>query len=556
VRIFLTTLPARNLAVASLLAASLLIGIAQLAVLPPFEGFDEAAHYSYIEEVAETGNWPRYRDPQSAEIDDYFALAPSAHKSGGKLSYADFFAAPAATIAAGRAAARESRDPSRPWTAGKIANWEAQHPPLYYFVMAPAYLLSKGWSLVDQLLLLRGLSYLFAWLGLSLAALFAFHDVREQKGIGAASVIAPASWPYFFPMWFPEMARLGNDSLVTLIAALAFICARRLFACEGNLLRHGILGLLCGIGLLTKATFLPFVAALSALFVVRLMQARSLPEIGQIRLRGFAAFLVAVIVVAGWWYAYKFLQTGNLLGANDAVRLNEHGGLIKGLSQHDLLWPFVHGSASLVASFLWAGTWSFVVPPYIATAPLALILLALGYGYFRHLRHAESALIDWLPILTGFGFLAGLYYNTLVNISRAGVVSTPGWYLHSFAPVFSLMLAGGLAGIAAMRCRRAIRILMAYPLFFLPLALLVEVQYFSGCSEWARAFYLNVFANGPCAANFAAMWERLSVFASPTPAIGLFVAGWLLMLIGVSAAAHQLVGNAADSAGTPAVVLK
>jgi hypothetical protein len=547
----LTALSARHAAVASLLAASLLIGIAQLAVLPPFEGFDETAHYSYIQEVAETGNWPRYRDPQSVEIDDYFALAPSAHLSGSTRSYADFFAAPPGIVAAGRAAARESRDPSRPWIAGRIANWEAQHPPLYYFVMAPAYLLSKGWSLVDQLLLLRGVSYLFAWLGLSLAVLFTFHDVPEQKGIGPALFIAPAIWPYFFPMWFPEMARLGNDSLVTLIAALAFICARGLLAREGNLLRHGIVGLLCGIGLLTKATFLPFVVALSALFVARLTRGRSLPEIGQIRLRGLAAFLLVVIVVAGWWYAYKFLQTGNLLGANDAVRLSEHGGLIKGLLQYDLLAPLVHGSASLAASFLWAGTWSFMVPSFIATVPLILILLLLGYGYLRYLNHVKFALIDWLPILTLLGFLAGLCYNTLVMIAQAGVVSTPGWYLHSFAPVFSLMLAGGLAGISAMRRRRAIKILMAYPLFFLPLALLVEVQYFSGCSEWARALYINVFANGPCAANFATMWDRLSVLASPTPAIGLFVAGWLLMLIGVLAAARQLVGNTVGSAGKP-----
>jgi hypothetical protein len=35
----------------ALLAAALLIGVAQIAELPPFEGFDEIAHYSYIEQM-------------------------------------------------------------------------------------------------------------------------------------------------------------------------------------------------------------------------------------------------------------------------------------------------------------------------------------------------------------------------------------------------------------------------------------------------------------------------------------------------------------------------
>ena len=51
----------------ALLAAALLIGVAQIAELPPFEGFDETAHYSYIEQIAETGTWPCFDCPLSAK---------------------------------------------------------------------------------------------------------------------------------------------------------------------------------------------------------------------------------------------------------------------------------------------------------------------------------------------------------------------------------------------------------------------------------------------------------------------------------------------------------
>jgi hypothetical protein len=36
-------------------------------------------------------------------------------------------------------------------------------PPLYYALLAPIWLVSNDWSLYAQMLLLRSISYLFAW---------------------------------------------------------------------------------------------------------------------------------------------------------------------------------------------------------------------------------------------------------------------------------------------------------------------------------------------------------------------------------------------------------
>src|SRR5215472_6170062 len=59
-----------------LLLGSLLFGFAHIAALPPYEGGDETAHVSYTEQLAETGTWPRFGDPLSAEIEQYEAHAP------------------------------------------------------------------------------------------------------------------------------------------------------------------------------------------------------------------------------------------------------------------------------------------------------------------------------------------------------------------------------------------------------------------------------------------------------------------------------------------------
>ena len=55
---------------AALLLASLLIGLSHVAGLPPFEGIDETAHYSYIEQIAKTGTLPRFGDKLRQDAQD------------------------------------------------------------------------------------------------------------------------------------------------------------------------------------------------------------------------------------------------------------------------------------------------------------------------------------------------------------------------------------------------------------------------------------------------------------------------------------------------------
>jgi hypothetical protein len=73
-----------------LLVGSLLTGLSFAALLPPFEGFDETAHYSYIEQIAETGAWPRLNDPIAAEVSDYLDAAPGPTSLHARWSYRAF----------------------------------------------------------------------------------------------------------------------------------------------------------------------------------------------------------------------------------------------------------------------------------------------------------------------------------------------------------------------------------------------------------------------------------------------------------------------------------
>lgn len=59
-----------------LLIGSLLTGFGFILLLPPLEGFDETAHYSYVQQLSQTGTFPKLTDPISVEIEQYLDVAP------------------------------------------------------------------------------------------------------------------------------------------------------------------------------------------------------------------------------------------------------------------------------------------------------------------------------------------------------------------------------------------------------------------------------------------------------------------------------------------------
>jgi hypothetical protein len=526
-----------------LLFGALLLGLAQVAQLAPWEGFDEPGHYSYIQQIAETGTWSRFGDPMSADVDAYLKVAPTASSLRAEWSYKDFAAAPRERVAAGRSAVHAPPDTARSWRTGRIVNWEAQQPPLYYLAMAPAYLVSKSWSLGAQLLLLRGLSYLIAWLGLCVAALSMRKADYAAFAIPSALLLAPALWPALFPMWFPDMARLGNDSLTVLVAAFAWLALTRLVQSDGGESHHLILGGTLGLGLLTKATFLPFVVVVFGLLLYRTWRSRGDIAAARRRFRGLFLCLAAVTVLAGWWYLLKLLETGSMIGSNDAIHLRETGGLIEGLWKNASLRWIARLPWHFELSFLWAGTWSFVRPPLVTLIPIVLIppLLAVGYVSSVRARRFESVL-DWVPPLTAILFLAALGYHSLVLIAL-GAAGAPAWYLHAFAPVLAPLVGGGLAGTFRARVWRPIvSALIFYPTIFLLFAFAVQGLFFAGCGgpKAPDSSFYDPASGISCAAHLAVLYDNLTAFSFPGMALVCFAGGWVLMMVGIATALRCL----------------
>jgi hypothetical protein len=302
--------------------------------------------------------------------------------------------------------------------------------------MAPIYRLGAGLNWLDHLLLLRLVSWVLAFAGFAWGARRT-QMVLTDRGIADSRLLLPAAWPFLFPQFFPEMARLTNDTLCLLLLAAVWSLTLRILERGSNAGRAVGLGATLGAGLLTKAFFLPTTAGVGLLLAIAAWQRRDRADAA----RGLLALVLAG-TLGGAWYVYKWLTTGTLTGGADFVALEQAGGLWHGLLAHFSLTQYALGVLRIIAGFAWAGTWSFAHPIRLTVAPIMVSVLLAGILYATRLRRSD--MVAWAPACLIAPMLGGLLYHLLNMVAMTGEgAGTPGWYLHIFAAPLSLALVLG-----------------------------------------------------------------------------------------------------------------
>jgi hypothetical protein len=438
-----------------LLLAVFCAGVAHIALLPPFEGYDETAHFSYVQQLADTGRVPVYgQDRLSADIAAYSGPMPA---PAGQ-PYRDYFLSVPSQL--------PSDGPTR-YAPGENFNWEAQHPPLFYLAMALPYRALAGLPWRWHFLGLRLTSWTIGFAGFAWGALTT-QCVLRRRGATDARLLLPMTWPFLFPEFFPELARLTNDSLCILLLACAWWLVLRWLNCGGGWPKALTLAATLGAGLLTKAFFLSVTVGIGALLLVTTMR-QHWPQ----RWPALAVPLLAV-VLGGPWYLAKLRATGSLTGSANLIDLAAHGGLLLGLRAHFAIIEYLRGLGGIVSSFCWAATWSFALPSRLFLLPVAaLAIVPLGV-YVVRLRRLDLA--AWSPVFLIAPVVAGLCYHLLAMLAETGTGNvTPGWYLHIFAAPLSLVLVLGWPG------RRLMVPLLVYAVAFSGMVACIQISFFSGC---------------------------------------------------------------------------
>jgi hypothetical protein len=228
------------------------------------------------------------------------------------------------------------------------------------------------------------------------------------------------------------------------------------------------LGVSLGLGLLTKAFFLPISAGVIVFLIYMAIRKRD-----RELLEGAGKVFFVAAMIGGWWYVQNYLLLGSLTGGADFVR-DSRAGFFEGLIQNFSVGAVVRGYAVIAASFYWAGTWSLTHPPTVMLIPPLLLLLAtISLGLWRSWR--SGAIVLFTPIVFVVPLLLGLTAHMLSSLAAEGkVLGTPGWYLHILAGPIALVLAVGWGASGWL--------LLAFSTAFTPYAWALQLALFSGCA--------------------------------------------------------------------------
>ena len=489
------------------------IGLAFIATTPPFEGFDETAHWSYIQQIADTGHGPAPGvDHLSRDIDAYpgpmrYGEVPPFQQTG-RLTYRSFHSG------------HSLGGPT--WFAqGRDLNWQSQHPPLYYALSVPVYRAVRGLGWVDHLFALRLFAFVLAFGGYLIGVLAVERYAgRVDPELGSWTGAIVAGWPFLFPQFFPEFARLGNDSLCFLLASGMFaLILRRLATGSGWVNAVGI-GALLGLGLLTKAFFAPIALGVVAVLILHAMKLRNRQAFVEI----VAALALALLIGAGV-YVQMILKTGAFLSAPEYAQ-----GLAPSPSSANPL-AFARGLFAIPASLMWAGTWSLTRLPEVLLILPGATLVLITVGYVRRLPRvfrAPSAwtnaeILSWAPAMIVLPMLGGLVQHVFAWM--LGTTSlTPGWYLHILAAPL------GLAAAIGWRRSWALTVSIGTTLVFVAASELLNVSLYSGCAAKLAADKHFTFAGASCLIDPV----RLSAIAHPGLALAAAAVGVLAGAVAVT----------------------
>ena len=533
-------------AITLLLLGNFLLGASYIAMLPIWEGFDETAHFSYLQQVADNRKIPLDgKDPISTDIEKYYDHAPVPHalsaefRSKERLTYRSFFSKPAELLSHSKDFIHSTNNP-RKYLPGKGYNWESQHPPFYYILLSPIYSVTNRLSWGKQIFILRMVSYTFAWLGLVVAIFICLETAKNQSSLNKIylwnwAAIGAGLWPIFFPAWFSDMARIGNDSLCCFLLSLIWFISIKMTSIEVSFKYFLLLGLLLGIGCLTKAIFVPLTVGVLSFWLFRAWKLQG--RAGLLKTMRLCSFVILTILASsGWWYWNNHVQYGVISGNIDLKLLKQAGGLWNGLETNFSFYQWIRSNAALLVSFGWIGSWSLVKPPLIFLTPIIFMLLLLVYAYLKTIRYSNIISSEWFPVWLVLPILIGLSYHILVRIALTGEGrGTPGFYLHILAAPMSAVLGLSLHKIWANNFLKTImQVLFGYIILFSIGTTWSQSLFFSGLISASKEGRVYSFTEQlPPFFGLAEVYQRLNILAYPNVGFFLLIIGWIVIATGL-----------------------
>lgn len=515
------------------LIALFLIGVGYISTIPVFEGFDETAHFSRAREIAYSSSHIFNAQSESL-IDGYVEnyQGPVPYQVGVPPPFALEHAYPKffADLDLVKNYIKEYRHKSfdNTFQDGKEINWQHQHPPLYYLTMS--FILSpvKNLSFVDQIFVMRFISYLFALVGIffSYHALLAFNNNPNYlKKIKLGFLI----YPIILPMFFLEFARIGNDSLCLLLTGLLSYFFVHWFKDKAKTSYALLSGFILGLGLWTKAFFVPISAAIILFSIFGLLKDK---KQNYLKLKWFNLILMGLvaITIAACWYITTYIKFGNTGAGIQVNELKNNTHFFKDFFiSHFSAINLFRGLIMPLVTYSWIGTWSVAHLPIILHVPVLMFLGWLGVTYFAQIKNKQIVSFEWLPLWLLLFFYGLLSVFVFINIATTGIGASGGWYLHILFPWMALIFGLALYQIYIVKnMKRLSMVLVIYSILFHVVAFWSLMTLYTGCSVKADN-KMFLFPNHLfCIDQISLIVDRLNVLGYGSFGLTMFIVGAII----------------------------
>lgn len=504
-------------------------GLFYCVLFPMWEGFDEYAHFAFIQFVATHHELPGPDTLDSQEVDRSLRLVPLPtllrQSLGAGTSHDEYWQLPAQQRMSLTQAMFEL--PVRSQTElGNGFMYEAQQGPLYYWLMAPLHSAMRSQSLPDRVFLFRVINLLLASAIIPIAFAAGRMLFRDDYAALAVCVLLAA-----MPELFIDACRVGNQTIATVLyGTLTLLCFRAL---DGRT-QHLIIGLTLGLLLLSKAYALAAIPAVCFVLIWTTWHSDN-------RLRAAvlaSASLACAAAVAGWWYMRNLELTGSFVWISSTpVRPARSVDF----AHYILRINWMSAVRSLAGSHLWFGNWSFLsVRSWmyeVLEGFILLIMTGVVLTAFRSIRSSRSTVPLGNLVVVGLlfgGFLAALGYHILVSFINSDVAATCGWYLYAVAVPEGLLAITGV--IAFGRWKRALMLVLAGSFSALELYATqwVLIPYYTGLIHRAPSGSLASFHPERMNVSIAEVLSRLHVNHPPLVTSAVVFSLWLFYVISIA----------------------
>ena len=287
-------------------------------------------------------------------------------------------------------------------------------------------------------------------------------EVKADKTLAALATALVA----FNPMFLFISASVNNDNLATMLATLALVLLAQLITHGATTRRFLILGIVLGLGALTKVSNLGLLGVAACVFVYllindrrrRIADGKTNAAVGGRRsavIQGSLACAALVVGIAFWWYARNWILYGDLSAFNVWIQIA--GGRPTPVTFASLLNEFQGFRISFWGNF---GGVNLIAPEWVYIVLDAFTLLAV-IGFSIGLARRALPRLLWLPAV----------WLALISISLARwtwlTMASQGRLIFPAIAAVAVLLVYGLAQFQVSRFR--------FHVLFLPFAFLLFI---------------------------------------------------------------------------------